>query len=211
MNRCYNVTNYTQPLSVGAGVYMLDELKLKPTFTTFEAQEHGLSARMLTYYVKTGVLDRVARGVYRFSDYIPKDENVLWEDLAVAAQRVSNGVICLISALNYYGLTDERMREYWIAVPHAQAHSHFPLTRIVRLRNIELGVEKKVIAEIEVKIFNPERTIVDSFRLLDFETAIKALKLYLKGECGKPDLKKLSRYSKELRANIEKHIVPLIA
>lgn len=190
---------------------MIKDLKSKATFTTEEAQEYGLSPRMLSYYVKKGVLERMARGVYRFSDYIPKDENVLWEDLAVAAQRVSNGVICLISALNYYGLTDERMKEYWIAVPHSQPHSRFPLTRIVRMRNMKLGVQTKVIAEIEVRIFDPERTIVDSFRLLDFETAIKALKLYLKGECGKPDLKKLSRYSKDLRANIEKHIVPLLA
>lgn len=189
---------------------MIEDLKMKASFTTDEAQEYGLSSRMLSYYVKKGVLERMARGVYRFSDYIPKDENVLWEDLAVAAQRVSNGVICLISALNYYGLTDERMKEYWIAVPHSQPHSHFPLSRIVRMRNMNLGVQKKVIADIEVRIFDPERTIVDSFRLLDFETAIKALKLYLKGECGKPDLKKLSRYSKELRANIEKHIVPLL-
>lgn len=210
LNRCFNVTNNTQTYSAGAGDYMLNELKLKPTFTTLEAQEHGLSPRMLSYYVKTGVLDRVARGVYRFSDYIPKDENVLWEDLAVAAQRVSNGVICLISALNYYGLTDERMKEFWIAVPHAQAHSHFPLTRIVRLRNMNLGIEKKVIAEIEVKIFNPERTIVDSFRLLDIETAMKSLKMYMSRKDKKPDIKKLNRYGKELRQDISKYLLPFI-
>lgn len=197
---------------MGVGVYMRAELILKDksSFTTDEAREHGLSPRMLSYYVKNGEIERIARGTYRFADYIGKDKNLAWEELAVAAQRVSNGVVCLISALNYYELTDERMREHWIAVPHSHSYSHFPMTRIVRMRNINLGVQKKVIADIEVKIFDPERTIVDSFRLLDFETAMKALKLYLKGQCGKPNIKKLNEYSKELRVNIEKYIAPIM-
>lgn len=185
-------------------------LKKKPSFTTDEAREYGLSPRMLSYYVKSGEIERIARGVYRYADYVGKDKNLEWEELAVAAQRVSNGVICLISALNYYELTDERMREYWIAVPHSHAHSHFPMTRIIRMRNMNLGVQKKIIADIEVKIFNPERTIVDSFRLLDFETAMKALKLYLQGKCGKPNIKKLNEYARELRVNIEKYIAPIM-
>lgn len=185
-------------------------LKQKPSFTTDEAKKYGLSSRMLSYYVQRGEIERLARGTYRFAEYIGKDKNLAWEELAVAAQRVSSGVICLISALNYYELTDERMKEHWIAVPHSHPHSHFPMTRIVRMRNINLGVQRKVIADIEVKIFDPERTIVDSFRLLDFETAVKALKLYLKGQCGKPNIKKLNAYSKELRVNIEKYIAPIM-
>lgn len=185
-------------------------LKSKASFTTEEAKELGLSPRMLSYYVNKGEIERIARGVYRFSDYMGKSENLKWEELTVAAQRISNGVICLISALNFYGLTDERMKEHWIAVPHSHPHAHFPLTRIVRMRNMNLGVQKKIIADIEVRIFDPERTIIDSFRLLDFETAMKALKLYLNGACGKPNLKKISQYSKELRANVEKYIAPLM-
>ncbi|QDK41230.1 hypothetical protein DOM21_07120 [Bacteriovorax stolpii] len=186
-------------------------LKKKSSFTTEEAREYGLSPRMLSYYVKSGGIERIARGVYRYTDYVGKDKNLVWEEVAVAAQRISNGVICLISALNYYELTDERMRENWIAVPHSHGHSNFPMTRIVRMRNISLGVQRKVISDIEVKIFDPERTIVDSFRLLDFEIAIKALKLYLKGRCGKPNLKKLNGYSKELRMNIEEYVLSIMA
>ena len=62
----------------------------------------------------------------------------------------------------------------------------------------------------EVKIFDRERTIVDSFRYLSDEIAIKALQSYLKpsGE-KKADLPKLSRYAKALRININKYIVAL--
>ncbi len=197
---------------MGAGVYMSleSELRTKSSFTTEEARAHGLSSRMLSYYVSRGQIERLSRGVYRFSDYMSKDGNLMWEELAVAAQRISGGIICLISALNYYGLTDERMKEHWIAVPHSHPHAHFLMTRIVRMRNMSLGVQKKRIAEIEVKIFDPERTIIDTFRLLDFETGMKALKLYLQGKCGKPNLKKLNMYSKELRVGIDKYLAPLL-
>lgn len=186
-------------------------LQKRSSFSTDEARECGLSSRMLSYYARSGKIERIARGVYRFSDYVVKDKNLGWEEVAVAAQRVPSGVICLISALNYYELTDERMKKYWIAVPHSHGHSHFPMAQIIRMRNMNLGVQKKVIAEIEVKIFDPERTIVDSFRLLDFEVAMKALKLYLKGRCGKPNIKKLNEYSKELRVNIEKYVLSIMA
>lgn len=184
------------------------KLKIRSSFTTDEARRSGLSPRMLNYYVGKGEIERIAKGIYRFSDYIAKDENIQWEEMAVAAQRM-NGVICLVSALNFYGLTDEMMKENWIAVPHSNSYSHFPMTRVVRMRNMELGIHKKKIAEIEVKIFDPERTIVDSFRLLDFETAMKALKLYMGGKCGKPNIKKIIQYSKELRTDIQKYTASL--
>lgn len=189
---------------------LTSELRRKPSFTTDEAKQFGLSPRMLSYYVEKGELERLARGVYRFTDYIGKDVNLMWEELAVAAERISGGVICLISALNYYGITDERMKEHWIAVPNSYGHAHFPMTRIVRMRNITLGVKTIKMAGIDVKIFDVERTIIDSFRILDFETAMKALKLYLAGKCGKPDIKKLNLYSKELRGGITKYLAPLL-
>lgn len=138
------------------------------------------------------------------------DKDLMWEELAVAARGVANGVICLISALNYYGLTDEKMREHWIAVPHANPRAHFPMTRIVRMRNMTIGMQYKRIGGIEVKIFDPERSIIDAFRLLDIETAVKALKLYLQGKCGKPNIGRLNTYSKELRGGIQRYLTPLL-
>ena len=44
------------------------------------------------------------------------------------------------------------------------------------MRNIDIGVNTIKMAGFKVKIFDKERTIIDSFRLLDFETAMKALK-----------------------------------
>ena len=78
------------------------------------------------------------------------------------------------------------------------------------MRNMSLGLTTVKMGKYEVKIFDQERTIVDSFRILSDEIAIKALQAYLKpsGE-QKADLPKLSRYAKALRININKYIAAL--
>ncbi len=185
----------------------LGSLDKKPFFTTKEASKQGVSPRMLNYYVKKGLIERVARGVYSSKNYESEDQDLRWEDLAIAAKNINGGVICLVSALTYYDLTDEIMREFWIAVENDNSKASFPLCRIVRMRNMKLGVKTIKMSGIKVKIFDIERTLVDSFRLLDFETSMKAIKLYLSGEKGRPDFKKLNKYITELRVpKLREHI-----
>ncbi len=179
----------------------LENLAKLPSFTTTQAVRLGISKRMLSYYVQKGELNRIARGVYCSTDYQSTQSDYHWEDLAIAASNINGGIICLTSALVYYGLTDEVMRNFWIAVHYNNSKAKFPMTNIVRMRNIKLGVQEVEMSGIKVKIFDVERTIVDSFRLLSFETAMKALKLYLQGATGKPDFNKMSQYIRELRAS----------
>lgn len=179
----------------------LEKLHNKPSFTTEEAVELGISKRMLSYYVQKGELERIARGVYCSTSYQSESSDFNWEDLAVAANNIGGGVICLTSALAYYELTDEIMRKFWIAVEANNSKAKFPMTKIVRMRNITLGVEEIELAGMTVKIFDIERTIIDSFRFLSFETAMKALKSYMQGEMGKPNLNKMNQYIKALRAS----------
>ena len=53
-----------------------------------------------------------------------------------------------------------------------------------------------------VPIFDRERTIIDAFRLLSIETAVKALKKYLTGDAKNIDLLKLQKYAEKLRVDI---------
>ncbi len=99
------------------------------------------------------------------------------------------------------------MREFWIAVPHATTSPSMGNTRIVRMRNISFGQITVKIGSQQIKIFNRERTIVDAFRYLDKETALKALQAYLKsGTEKKPDINKLLRYAKRRRVNLTPYI-----
>lgn len=180
-----------------------------PVFTAAEARAAGIPSRMLSHFCKKGVIERVGRGIYRGAKADMKID-FEWEDLALVAMSVPNGVICLISALCYYGLTDQIMREFWIAIPHASRSPQRAKARFIRMRNIELGQTEIQMGTCRLKIFDKERTVVDAFRYLSREVAIKALQAYLR-QVGseKPNLKKLMSYAKELHVNIHPYIMAL--
>src|SRR3972149_10686150 len=158
-------SKYSKPLQL---------LSKKPIFTAEEGHLAGIPSRMLSYFCSKGWIERVSRGIYKIKE-IEFDQDFEWEDLALTAMSIPNGTICLISALCYYDLTDEIMREFWIAVPHSTTSPERENAHIVRMRNTTLGQITIKIGNDDVKIFDRERSIVDAFRYLDKEIALKAL------------------------------------
>ena len=188
---------------------IIQDLIKTPVFTAAEARAAGIPTRMLSHFCKNGIIKRVSRGVYRGSQ-TNLNIDFEWEDLALVAMSIPNGVVCLISALCYYHLTDQIMREFWIAVPHRSKSPKREKTRIVRMRNIDLGQTEIQIGRGQLKIFDRERTVVDSFRYLSREVAIKALQSYLRQTSpNKPNLSKLIQYAKSLRVDIYPFITAL--
>ncbi len=118
-------------------------------------------------------------------------------------------MVCLTSALAIYDLTKAIPRQHWIAVDHSTRHRANTSVRVVRMRNIKLGRTEIDLGGFKLPIFDRERTIVDAFRTLDRETAIKALKFALgaKKREERIDLKKLWKYAKELRVQIEPYVL----
>ncbi|MCB1116813.1 MAG: type IV toxin-antitoxin system AbiEi family antitoxin domain-containing protein [Chlamydiia bacterium] len=187
----------------------LNRLLLKPAFTVKEAMGLGVPRHALAYYEQIGLLKKLGKGIYSCAESISHIEPQL-EELARVALSIPESVICLISALSYYGLTDEIPRECWIALPHAKRAPKRPHTRIIRMRTISIGVTKVEIGGLELSIFNRERCVIDAFRYLSLEIAIKALKSYLHEKKIKPDLRKLKDYSKKLRVNISPYVLSLL-
>ena len=182
----------------------LKAMSKKAVFSSAEGRKAGIPPRMLAYFCAKGQIERVSKGMYKINNL---DFDSEWEDLAITALSIPNGVICLISALCYYGLTDEIMREFWIAIPHATTSPVRANAHIVRMRNISFGQTTIKIGNQKLKIFNRERTVVDSFRYLDKETSLKALQAYLKtSNDRKPDIDKLLRYAKTLRVDLTPYI-----
>ena len=109
-----------------------------------------------------------------------------------------------------YELTDEVPRKHWIAVSHKTRHRGNKFVKITRFRNIELGRTSIKKNGISLPIFDRERTIIDSFRYLGIETALKALRLALekKGK-EKINLERLREYAKILHINIDSYLFAL--
>lgn len=88
------------------------------------AREHPI--RLL----RRGVLARVARGIYMLAG-APLTEH---HGLALVGKQAPNAVVCLLSALQFHGLTTQQPREVWIAVG-VKAHRPtigWPAVHVVR-------------------------------------------------------------------------------
>ena len=182
-------------------------LSKKPFFYAREARKKGIHPSLLSYYAKKGLIERLDRGIYRGKEST-LDVDFQWEDLILSAKSIPKGIICLTSALAIYDLTEEIPRFHWIAISNASRAPRRKGVKIVRMRNFKLGRTKMKFGKETISIFNKERTIVDAFRFLGRETAIKALKesLKIKGK-DKINLRKIHLYSKKLRCNIDSYIL----
>lgn len=183
----------------------LEPLLKKSLFRASEANELGVSTSLLAYYIKQGLIERVARGVYRGPGVTPKVD-FMWEDLVVTANSIPNGVVCLVSALSIYELTDEIPRKHWIAIPNSTTAPKRKNIKAIRMRDINTEVTTLAIGSEKIKIFTKERTLVDAFRFLSKEVAIKALRRAVKGD-KKINLKKLQLLAKKLRVDIYPYLV----
>lgn len=187
----------------------LAPLMEKPYFTSEEARDIGVHPAVLSHYVKTGRLKRIRRGVYQRADY-QNPSAFRWGDLVEAVYSVRGGVICLISALAIYDLTEEIPRQHWVAIRHGTSVKISRGLKVVRYRDMQLGRTEVELEGTKIPIFDRERTIIDSFRLLSRETAIKALKAAIaKGGKNKIDLVKLQEYAKKLRFNISAYLMSI--
>ena len=83
----------------------LKPLLQKPSFTIAEAEELGVSRRMLGHYVKTGDLLRLSAGVFCSSnERLAVDFQC--EDLVRTLSQIPDGIVCFTTALRLWDLTD---------------------------------------------------------------------------------------------------------
>src|ERR1700730_7576025 len=68
-----------------------------------DLDEIGIPRNYLLRLIQRGTLERVGRGLYA----VPNAEITEHQSLLETALRVPNGVICLLSALRFHGLTTQ--------------------------------------------------------------------------------------------------------
>ncbi len=175
----------------------------KPVFHAADAKKLGVHPSLLNYYVRKGLIVSIARGVYQ-GKAATVNADFKYEDLIITAKSIKNSVICLISALDIYDLTEEIPRKFWIAVPHSTTCPQRDNAVFKRMRDTETGKINYKLGGEDIVIFDIERTIVDSFKFLSLEIAMKALKAAINK--NKIDLNKLHKYAKKLRVNIKPYV-----
>jgi predicted transcriptional regulator of viral defense system len=139
----------------------------------------GVHRRNLYALRDAGIVVRVSRGVYQLAELPPLSE----PDIITVASRVPNGVICLVSALHFYGLTTEIPRHVSVALPRGATRPKldWPPLLVYRFSKtmFEPGIETRKIEGVPVRIYVPAKTVADCFRFrnrLGLDVAIEALR-----------------------------------
>lgn len=129
-----------------------------------EIRKTGITAATVSRLEQEGTVTRLGRGLYQLAD-AHLDAN---HSLAEAAKRIPRGVICLVSALAFHGITDQMPRRVWIAIgpKNWKSQVDHPPLRIVRFatRFLEDGVETHEVEGVPVPVFSVAKTIADTFR-----------------------------------------------
>ena len=149
---------------------------------TMQAVRLGVHPRTLYAMRDNGVLEQLARGLYRLADLPPLGT----PDLVGVAKMVPSGVICLISALSFHELTTQIPHEVHVAIPRGSETprlAHPPL-RVFRFSGQALaeGIESHVVDGVGIKVYSAAKTVADCFKFrnkLGLDTALEGLKLYL--------------------------------
>lgn len=136
-----------------------------------------------------GVL-RLARGLYQLPD-APLDAH---HSLAEVAKRVPKGVVCLVSALSFHGLTDQHPSQVWLAIGQkdwSPKPDGTPI-RLVRFTEglLSENVETHPVEGVSVKVFGVAKTIADCFRYrnkIGLSVAIEGLQEALRQRKATPD------------------------
>ena len=160
---------------------VLDIARKAGIFRAHELSKQGIPRVYLQRLEQQGLLVREARGLYTLPDAKVTENH----SLAEAAKRVSHGVVCLLSALRFHGLTTQAPSEVWLAIgwkARAPKTDAQPL-RIILMSGKALteGVEKHQIEGVAVKVFSPAKTVADCFKYrnkIGLDVALEALRDY---------------------------------
>ena len=143
-----------------------------------DLEAHGIPRQYLRVLCDRGLIRRVGRGLYALEGGATENRS-----LAEACKRVPKGVICLLSALRFHGLTTQAPFVVWMAIdPKAWKPSvDQPPLRIVRFSGKALteGVEKKLIEGVPIHVFDPAKTVADCFKYrnkIGLDVALEALR-----------------------------------
>ncbi len=143
----------------------------------------GFHPETLRRLCNRGLLVRTGLGLYVLADAPPTEYRTLIE----VCKRVPGGVVCLLSALQFHGLTTQLPYEVWLAVDRAvdrrtrhSTRDRLPV-RIVHFSGpaFPTGIEEHRLEGVPVRVYNPAKAVADCFKFrnkIGLDVALEALR-----------------------------------
>ncbi len=162
---------------------VLQRISKQSVARTSELIGRGVHRAHLQRLEKRGLIVRAGRGLYRLADA----ELSEYESFLQAAKLVPQGVLCLLSSLNFHELTTQDPFEVWLALPRG---AHRPRITEPPLRihffsgdAFTEGIEEHTIEGVTLRVYSVAKTVADCFKFrnkIGLEVALEALR-----ECRK--------------------------
>ena len=177
--------------------------------TTAELRSEKVYYRDIQELMEEGFIEKVRRGYYHWIDDCGESEAVFINKL------FPDAVLCMETALFYYGYSDRNPAEWNIAidknVSRERTKIDYPFIKAYRIESdlLTIGETKGEIDSIQVSIYDRDRTICDvlkNMNRMDKEIFNKAIQNYVKDP--KKNIPNLMVYAKELR--VQKRVQDLI-
>lgn len=160
----------------------------------------GLTNYDVANLCKEGYVKRIRHGYYHLAEQEDlKEEQIL-------ASLLPESIVCVESALFYYGYSDFAPRQWSIAVPRNFSRTKLEINSLatkvyfVQPALFEIGRTSGDFNGVPLAVYDRERTICDCFKYrtkLDNEMFNKALNAYAADT--KKNLSNLSSYAKKMR------------
>lgn len=144
-----------------------------------DLRARGIHPESVRRLEQQGMLVRAGRGIYTLC----KNDLTEHQSQIEACARVPHGIICLLSALRFHGLTTQAPFEVWMAIANK---ARPPKDNILPLRIVYMsgkalseGIEEHDCAGLPVKVYSIAKTVADCFKYrnkIGMDVALEALR-----------------------------------
>jgi hypothetical protein len=157
---------------------VIELVRQKGVIQAKDLTEARLPREYLSRLTKQGHLLRIGLGMY----WLPQSDFGLYESLLEVITNVPNGVLTLLSALNFHNRTTANPFEVWLAVDGRawKPAIDYPRVRYISTSGGSLtdGVEVHTIHGVPVKVYCAAKTVADCFKFrneIGLDVALEAL------------------------------------
>lgn len=167
---------------------------------TSELLDLGMKQHDIRRLVQEGVLERIKQGNYQLAT----DNQI--SEVAQIARLFPDGILCMYTALFYYGYSNRTPLQWDIAVDKNTSKSRFRLDYpyvqpyYLEPHLLEFGVTQAEYPDCTMKIFNRDRLVCECIKYeskMDRETYNKAIQAYVADP--KKNVAKLLEYAEKRR------------